>query len=152
MNETVNALNCADIQLILKHLPHRYPFLLIDRIIEIDGINRCIGIKNVSANEPQFQGHFPGQPVFPGVFILEAMAQTAGCVVILNAEGRKPKSVFFMTVDGAKFRRPVVPGDRLQLHMMLEKARRDIYWYRGEAKVDGVLVAEAVVSAKLVLE
>ena len=150
--ETAEKLDSADIQAILASLPHRYPFLLIDRITSISGIERCVGIKNVSINEPQFQGHFPGQPVFPGVLILEAMAQTAGCVIILKSEGRKPKSVFFMTVDEAKFRRPVVPGDRLELHMTRIKTRRDMHWYRGEAMVEGALVAEATVSAKLVLE
>lgn len=144
-------LECADIQAIMLNLPHRYPFLLIDRIIDIDGVERCTGVKNVSANEPQFQGHFPGMPIFPGVLILEAMAQTAGCVIILKS-GRSAKSVFFMTIDEAKFRRPVIPGDRLELRMVREKTRRDMYWYRGEALVDGNLVAEAVVSAKVVLE
>lgn len=144
-------LECADIQAIMLNLPHRYPFLLIDRIVDIDGVERCTGVKNVSANEPQFQGHFPGMPIFPGVLILEAMAQTAGCVIILKS-GRSAKSVFFMTIDEAKFRRPVIPGDRLELRMVREKTRRDMYWYRGEALVDGNLVAEAVVSAKVVLE
>lgn len=144
-------LECADIQAIMLNLPHRYPFLLIDRIVDIDGVERCTGVKNVSANEPQFQGHFPGMPIFPGVLILEAMAQTAGCVIIMKS-GRSAKSVFFMTIDEAKFRRPVIPGDRLELRMVREKTRRDMYWYRGEASVDGNLVAEAVVSAKVVLE
>lgn len=145
-------LDSADIQSVMKSLPHRYPFLLIDRIMAINGIDTCIGIKNVSVNEPQFQGHFPGQPIFPGVLIIEAMAQTAGCVIIYKSEGIKPKSVFLMTVDEAKFRRPVVPGDRMELHMARIKTRRDMHWYRGEAMVDGVLVAEAIVSAKLVRE
>ena len=150
--ETVRQLDHIGIQEIFKNLPHRYPFLLIDRIVDINGIESCTGIKNVTINEPQFQGHFPTQPLFPGVLILEAMAQTAGCVVIFSHPGRQPKSLFFMTIDEAKFRRPVVPGDRLELRMVLKKIRRDMYWYAGQAYVDGVLVAEAVVSAKVGLE
>jgi len=150
--DSTDKLESADIYAVLKSLPHRYPFLLIDRIVAINGIDSCIGIKNVSINEPQFQGHFPGQPVFPGVLIVEAMAQTAGYVIIYKSEGAKPKSVFLMTVDEAKFRRPVVPGDRMELHMERIKTRRDMHWYRGEAMVDGALVAEGIVSAKLVRE
>lgn len=150
--DSTDKLESADIYAVLKSLPHRYPFLLIDRIVAINGIDSCIGIKNVSINEPQFQGHFPGQPVFPGVLIVEAMAQTAGCVIIYKSEGAKPKSVFLMTVDEAKFRRPVVPGDRMELHMERIKTRRDMHWYRGEAMVDGALVAEGIVSAKLARE
>lgn len=150
--ENIQRLESADIQAILSSLPHRYPFLLIDRVIDIKGVEQCVGIKNVSVNEPHFQGHFPGQPIFPGVLILEAMAQTAGCVIILNSQGKKAKYVFFMTVDEAKFRKPVVPGDRLELHMRHIKTRRDMHWYRGEAIVDGALVAEGIVSAKFVAE
>lgn len=152
MDDPVMTLGSADIQRILALLPHRYPLLLVDRIVEIVSDQSCVGIKNVTANEPQFQGHFPDAPVFPGVFILEAMAQTAGCITILRYGESKPKAVYFMTVDDAKFRKPVIPGDRLELHMTKVKSRRNMSWYRGEAKVDGQLVAEAVVGAMFVME
>lgn len=147
-------LGSADIVKLLDLLPHRYPFLLVDRIIEMRGDESCIGIKNVSFNEPQFQGHFPGKPVFPGVLIIEGMAQTAGalCVWSQLADKKPPSKVFFMTIDNAKFRRPVEPGDVLHFHMTKLKSRRNMWWFRGEAKVDGVLAAEAEVSAMLVSE
>ena len=140
-----------DIQKLLTLLPHRYPFLLVDRIIEAKGDESCIGIKNVTANEPQFMGHFPGRPIMPGVLLIEGMAQTAGalCVASLGAGARTP-SVYLMTVDKAKFRKPVVPGDRVEFHMSKFAKRRNIWWFRGEAKVDGALVCEAEVSAMLV--
>jgi 3-hydroxyacyl-[acyl-carrier-protein] dehydratase len=147
-------LDSADIVRILELLPHRYPFLLVDRIVEIDGDNSCVGIKNVTFNEPQFTGHFPSRPVFPGVLLIEAMAQTAGAICVLSklVEQERPKQVFFMTIDKAKFRKPVTPGDRVELHMRKLNQRRNMWWYRGEAKVDGALVAEAEVSAMLVTE
>ncbi|MDB5559617.1 MAG: 3-hydroxyacyl-[acyl-carrier-protein] dehydratase FabZ [Enterovirga sp.] len=147
-------LGSADIVRVLELLPHRYPFLLVDRIIAMRGDESCIGIKNVSFNEPQFQGHFPAKPVFPGVLIIEGMAQTAGalCVASQLAEKKPPSKVFFMTIDNAKFRRPVEPGDVLHYHMTKLKNRRNMWWFRGEAKVDGVLVAEAELSAMLVTE
>ena len=155
MNEAAaKSLETVDIIKLLASLPHRYPFLLVDRIIECDGDESCIGIKNVSFNEPQFQGHFPAKPVFPGVLIIEGMAQTAGalCVASQLAEKKPPSKVFFMTIDNAKFRRPVEPGDVLHYHMTKLKNRRNMWWFRGEAKVDGVLVAEAELSAMLVTE
>ena len=112
-----SALESIDIMRLMKLLPHRYPFLLVDRIIDIDGDNSAIGIKNVTVNEPHFQGHFPDQPVMPGVLIIEAMAQTAGAICIHKMSREKPSLVYFMTIDNAKFRRPVVPGDRLELHV-----------------------------------
>jgi len=147
-------LESADIVQIMSYLPHRYPFLLVDRIIEIDRDNSCIGIKNVTFNEPQFQGHFPTRPLFPGVLLIEGMAQTAGaiCVASKLAESKAPKQVFFMTIDKCKFRKPVEPGDVVEFHMRKLNNRRNMWWYRGEAKVNGVLVAEAEVSAMLVLE
>ena len=147
-------LDSADIVRILDLLPHRYPFLLVDRIVEIDGDNSCVGIKNVTFNEPQFTGHFPSRPVFPGVLLIEAMAQTAGAICVLSKliEQERPKQVFFMTIDKAKFRKPVIPGDRVELHMRKLNQRRNMWWYRGEAKVEGALVAEAEVSAMLVTE
>ena len=113
MTETPNQLESADILRIMEALPHRYPFLLVDKIIEIDGDRSCIGIKNVTMNEPQFMGHFPARPLFPGVLIVEGMAQTAGAVCVLTklSQLKRPTQVFFMTIDKAKFRKPVVPGD-----------------------------------------
>jgi 3-hydroxyacyl-[acyl-carrier-protein] dehydratase len=154
MTEAPTTLQSADIMRILDLLPHRYPFLLVDKIIDIDGDRSCVGIKNVTFNEPQFTGHFPSRPVFPGVFIIEGMAQTAGamCVVSKAALQERPKQVFFMTIDKAKFRKPVVPGDTIEYHMSKLYHRRNMWWYRGEAKVAGTLVAEAEVGAMLVTE
>ena len=134
-------LEAVDIMQLLQYLPHRYPFLLVDRIIAIRGDDACIGIKNVTFNEPQFQGHFPGHPVMPGVFLIEGMAQTA-----------KPKLVYFMTIDKAKFRKPVVPGDTVEYHMTKTNNRRNMWWYRGLAKVRDTLVCEAEVSAMVITE
>jgi 3-hydroxyacyl-[acyl-carrier-protein] dehydratase len=140
-----------DIQRLLTLLPHRYPFMLVDRIVEARGDEFCVGIKNVTANEPQFMGHFPGRPVMPGVLVLEAMAQTAGalCAASQNIQGTYSQ-VLLMTIDKAKFRKLVVPGDQLRLHMSKINKRRSIWWFRGEAKVDGALVCEAEISAMLV--
>ena len=154
MSEAPATLQTADILEILDLLPHRYPFLLVDRIVEIDGDRSCIGIKNVTFNEPQFTGHFPSRPIFPGIFLIEGMAQTAGAVCVASRLGThaKPKQVFFMTVDKCKFRRPVEPGDTVKYHMTKLNHRRNMWWYRGEARVDGALVCEAEVSAMLVAE
>src|SRR3712207_1626899 len=113
MTDTPTRLDSADIVAIMDLLPHRYPFLLVDRIVEIDGDRSCIGIKNVTFNEPQFTGHFPTRPIYPGVLLIEGMAQTAGaiCVASRTAEQARPKQVFFMTIDKVKFRKPVEPGD-----------------------------------------
>jgi 3-hydroxyacyl-[acyl-carrier-protein] dehydratase len=145
--QTVGA---ADIQKLLSALPHRYPFLMVDKIIEIRGDESAIGIKNVTANEPQFLGHFPGNPVFPGVLLIEGMAQTAGaiCVMALPSAGR-PQLVYFLTIDKAKFRKPVVPGDTIEYHMKKLSQRKTMWWFRGEAKVAGQLVAEAEVGAMI---
>jgi 3-hydroxyacyl-[acyl-carrier-protein] dehydratase len=141
-------LESADIAAILKALPHRYPFLMVDRIVQIQKDERAIGIKNVTFNEPQFLGHFPGNPVFPGVLMLEGMAQTAGVIGIrsMGVEG-KPFTVYFITVDKAKFRKPVVPGDTIEYHMTRVARKRNMWWFRGEAKVAGQLVAEAELGA-----
>lgn len=148
MNEAVTRLEAADITVVLKMLPHRYPFLMVDRVIDIRGDEHGIGIKNVTINEPHFQGHFPGNPVFPGVLMIEGMAQTAG-VLCIAATGTEPKSVFFLTIDKAKFRKPVRPGDTIEYHMNRIARRKSMWWYRGEAKVAGEIVAEAEVGAML---
>jgi 3-hydroxyacyl-[acyl-carrier-protein] dehydratase len=148
MNKLATQLEAADIAAVLKMLPHRYPFLMVDRIIDIRGDEHGIGIKNVTINEPQFQGHFPGNPVFPGVLMIEGMAQTAG-VLCIAAMGAKPTSVFFLTIDKAKFRKPVRPGDTIEYHMDRITRRKSMWWYRGEAKVAGQVVAEAQVGAML---
>src|SRR5882672_6970506 len=149
MDKPVTKLEAADIALVLKLLPHRYPFLMVDRVIDIHGDDRGIGIKNVTFNEPHFQGHFPGNPVFPGVLIIEGMAQTAGVLCIALTASKQPKSVFFMTIDKAKFRKPVLPGDTIEYHMTKLKQRKTMWWYHGEAKVRGQIVAEAEVGAMI---
>jgi 3-hydroxyacyl-[acyl-carrier-protein] dehydratase len=148
MNKIVTQLEAADIAVVLKMLPHRYPFLMVDRVIDIRGDEHGIGIKNVTINEPHFQGHFPGNPVFPGVLMIEGMAQTAG-VLCIAAAGAEPKSVYFLTIDKAKFRKPVRPGDTIEYHMNRITRRKSMWWYRGEAKVAGEIVAEAQVGAML---
>ena len=143
----------VDINAILQTLPHRFPMLLIDRVISIRADYSGIGIKNVTFNEPAFQGHFPERPVYPGVMMIEAMAQTAGVIGIKSVEGtEKPRAVYFLTIDKAKFRRPVVPGDVVEFHMTKKAKRKTMWWYRGEAKVAGELVAEAEVGAMLIQE
>jgi 3-hydroxyacyl-[acyl-carrier-protein] dehydratase len=150
MTVAETTLESADITAILKALPHRYPFLLIDRIIDMKGDERGIGIKNVTFNEPQFIGHFPGNPVFPGVLLIEGMAQTAGvlCVLSRQVDGR-PQSVFFLTIDKAKFRKPVLPGDTIEYHMTRLARRKSMWWYRGVAKVAGQIVCQAEVGAMI---
>ena len=144
-----SALETADIREILKLLPHRYPFLLVDRIIEIDGDNSAIGIKNVTANEPHFTGHFPEQPIMPGVLLIEGMAQTAGAICTRKA-ATGSSLVYFMTIDNARFRKPVIPGDRVEFHVKKQKQRGNIWKFHCDAKVDGQLVAEADIGAMIV--
>jgi 3-hydroxyacyl-[acyl-carrier-protein] dehydratase len=139
-----------DAQQIMAVLPHRYPFLLVDRVEQIVGDESCVGIKNVTINEPFFQGHFPGKPVMPGVLLLEGMAQTAGVIcAVAQQQENAPKNVYFLTIDKAKFRRPVVPGDRIEFHMTKIARRKTMWWFRGEAKVNGQLVCEAEVGAMI---
>jgi 3-hydroxyacyl-[acyl-carrier-protein] dehydratase len=150
MNEAVTTLETADIAAILDCLPHRYPFLMIDRVVGMVRDQRAIGIKNVTINEPQFQGHFPDNPVFPGVLMIEGMAQTGGVLCIYSRRDQlKPQSVYFLTVDKAKFRKPVRPGDTIEYHMTKIANRKAMWWFRGEAKVAGELVAEAEVGAMI---
>jgi 3-hydroxyacyl-[acyl-carrier-protein] dehydratase len=149
MKDIVTKLEAADIALVLKLLPHRYPFLMIDRIIDIQGDDHGIGIKNVTINEPHFQGHFPNNPVFPGVLMIEGMAQTAGVLCIAKTSSTQPKSVFFLTIDKAKFRKPVLPGDTIEYHMNKIAQRKTMWWYKGVAKVAGQIVAEAQVGAMI---
>src|SRR6476660_1785777 len=152
MNESgVKAkLGRAEVADILKLLPHRYPFLLVDRIIDMDGDRSATGIKNVTANEPYFQGHFPEQPVMPGVLLIEGMAQTAGAICIrARMSDAPPPLVYFMTIDKAKFRKPVLPGDRVEFHMRKLNQKRNMWWFEGKAKVEGALVCEAEIGASL---
>ncbi len=140
-----------DIRQIMDLIPHRYPMLLVDRVIDYVPHERATAIKNVTMNEPFFQGHFPGVPVMPGVLIVESMAQAAGILVVhsMNAAGQA-KLVYFMTIDEAKFRKPVTPGDTMYIHVTCIKSRGNVWKFRGEAKVDGVLCAEAQFSAMIV--
>jgi 3-hydroxyacyl-[acyl-carrier-protein] dehydratase len=133
-------------------LPHRYPFLMVDRIVNVDGDNSAVGIKAVTANEPHFQGHFPGQPVMPGVLLVEGIAQTAGaiCSAFMTRGGHTPRAVYFMSIDEAKFRRPVVPGVIVEFHVRKLRHRGDVWKFSGEARVDGQKVAEAMITAMIV--
>jgi 3-hydroxyacyl-[acyl-carrier-protein] dehydratase len=146
--EVKSQLATAEIGQLMELLPHRYPFLLVDKIIEIDGDNSAIGIKNVTANEPQFMGHFPGEPIMPGVLLIEGMAQTAGAICA-RMQGGGAKLVYFMTIDNARFRKPVRPGDRVEYHVTKQKQRGNIWKFHCDAKVDGQLVAEADIGAML---
>ena len=141
-------LDSVNILELMQLLPHRYPFLLVDRIIAIDGDNSAIGIKNVTVNEPHFTGHFPGAPIMPGVLIVEGMAQTAGAICARKAGGGA-RTVYFMTIDNARFRKPVVPGDRLEYHVTKLKQRGNIWKFHCDAMVDGAKVAEADIGAML---
>ena len=147
---TADAAVHIDILRIMDMIPHRYPFLLVDRIVEFVHGERAVGLKNVSMNEPHFQGHFPKQPVMPGVLIVEAMAQTAG-IMVVNTLGKESegKLVYFMTIDEARFRKPVVPGDALYIHVSKVQNRRNVWKFKGEAKVDGQVVAEASFGAMI---
>jgi len=138
-----------DINEILNILPHRYPFLLVDKVVELEAGKRAKGIKNVTINEPFFQGHFPGHPIMPGVLIVEAMAQVGGILAFKTANVAN-KAVYFMGINKAKFRRPVLPGDRLELVLEVIKQRGPIWVFKGEAFVDGNLVSEAELMATIV--
>ena len=153
MNDTsgTKGVTSLDIKKIMELLPHRYPFLLIDRIIEINGDKSAIGIKNVTANEYYFQGHFPIHPVMPGVLLIEGMAQTAGALCVYNlGDDYDASLVYFMAIDRARFRKPVMPGDTVYYHMEKIRNRGRVWRFKGEAKVDGKIVAEAEISATIV--
>ena len=149
VDEMKSTLESLDVLAIMKLLPHRYPFLLVDKIIDINGDDSAVGIKNVTFNEPQFQGHFPDQPIMPGVLLIEAMAQTAGAICA-HKTGGGANVVYFMTIDNARFRKPVVPGDVVEFHVSKQKQRGNIWKYHCDAKVSGQLVAEADVGAMMV--
>ncbi len=141
----------ADIARLMKLLPHRYPFLLVDRMFDMDRDVSAVGVKNVTINEPYFQGHFPGFPVMPGVLIIEGLAQTAGALCVHSlGEIYKPQIVYFMGIDNAKFRKPVLPGDQLHYHVRKIRSRGRAWRFFGEAKVNGNVVAEAEISAMIV--
>ncbi len=148
--ETSDTTLHADIAGVLRSIPHRYPFLLVDSVRDIVPFESATGVKNVTVNEPFFQGHFPGHPIMPGVLIVEAMAQTAAVFVVQSlgpdAEG---KLVYFMSIEGAKFRKPVMPGDLLLLNVRKLQQRGQVWRFKGEGQVDGKLVAEATISAMI---
>ena len=139
-----------DINEIMEMIPHRYPFLLIDKVKDIQSGESAIGIKNVTVDEPYFEGHFPGHPIMPGVLIIEAMAQTSAVLVVEAMGKQENRLVYFMTVDQARFRKPVLPGDRLELTVRKERSRGNVWKFKGEALVDGNLKAEAVFSAMII--
>lgn len=139
-----------DINEIMKYLPHRYPFLLVDRIVEI-GEAKIAGLKNVTINEPFFQGHFPGHPIMPGVLLIEAMAQVGGIFAFKSMNATpETKVVYFMGIDNARFRKPVLPGDQIRFELELLKKRGPVYSFKGNAFVDGKVVAEAELLATIV--
>jgi 3-hydroxyacyl-[acyl-carrier-protein] dehydratase len=153
LNVVSRELTSIDVEGIMRMIPHRYPFLMIDRVVDLETGVGATGIKNVSINEPYFQGHFPGKPVMPGVLLIEAMAQTAA-VVVVHALGPQSegKLVYFMSVESARFRKPVVPGDTLYVHVAKQRSRGNVWKFAGEAKVNGTLVAEAVYAAMIMDE
>jgi len=137
---------------VMNFLPHRYPFLMIDRILEFEADKRIVGMKNVTINEPFFQGHFPGHPIMPGVLLLEAMAQTGGVMALMSlpAEEVKKKVLYFMSIDKAKFRKPVTPGDQVRFELIMLRSRGTIKSFKAVATVDGAVVAEAEMMAMIV--
>ena len=142
--------NSLDIERIMHAIPHRYPMLMIDRVVDVTLDHSAVGVKNVSVNEHFFQGHFPAHPVMPGVLIIESMAQTAAVLVVETlGEDAAGKLVYFMTIESAKFRRPVVPGDQLRLLVVKERRRANVWKFHGTGTVDGVSVAEATFAAMI---
>lgn len=147
MRDEARVLDTIDIARLLELLPHRYPFLLVDKIVAVDSDDAAVGIKNVTINEHFFAGHFPGRPIMPGVLIIEGMAQTAGAICLNARHSGKPSLVYFMTIDSAKFRKPVLPGDTLEYRLRKIHNRANVWKYTAEAWVKDVKVAEAVISA-----
>jgi 3-hydroxyacyl-[acyl-carrier-protein] dehydratase len=147
---TQSVVEALDIARIMHAIPHRFPFLMVDRVVELTKDRSAVGIKNVSINEHYFQGHFPQHPVMPGVLIIESMAQTAAVLVVETlGPGAAGKLVYFMSVDGAKFRKPVVPGDQMRVHVTKERQRGNIWRFAAEARVEGRVVAEATYAAMI---
>jgi 3-hydroxyacyl-[acyl-carrier-protein] dehydratase len=149
-NETTSEIPIIEVDEIMQMIPHRYPFLLIDRVKNVVFDTSAVGIKNVTVNEPFFQGHFPGHPIMPGVLLIEAMAQTSAVLVIKTTGKVAGSVVYFMTVDNARFRKPVRPGDQVKLHVEKVRNRGNVWKFKGEARVDGKLMAEAAYSAMIV--
>ncbi|KAB2871672.1 MAG: 3-hydroxyacyl-ACP dehydratase FabZ [Bauldia sp.] len=147
MGDDATVLESIDIEGLFRLLPHRYPFLMVDRIIKVDGDNSAVGIKNVTANEPHFAGHFPGKPIMPGVLLIEGMAQTAGAICIAARGRGRPEIVYFMSIESAKFRKPVLPGDTVEYHVRKIRNRTNIWKFNAEAMVGDTKVAEATISA-----
>lgn len=147
MDGAAATLESIDLQQLLELLPHRYPFLMVDRIVDIDGSESAVGIKNVTFNEPQFAGHFPGRPIMPGVLLVEGLAQTAGAICIRALRSAAPSVVYFLTIDRCKFRHPVVPGDVVEYHVRKLRNRGSVWKFSGEVRVGETKVAEAVISA-----
>ena len=146
-------LETLDIERIMQMIPHRYPFLLVDRLVDVIPNQSAVGIKNVSIGDPWFQGHFPGRPVMPGVMIIESMAQTAAVLVVRTlGSGAEGKLVYFMSIEGARFRKPVIPGDTLHVHVHKERSRGNVWKFSGEAKVNDQTVAEATYTAMILGE
>ncbi len=153
MNDEIQAgarLDDLDVDAIQRMIPHRYPFLMIDRVVEVEAGTSAVGIKNVTVNEPYFAGHFPGRPIMPGVLIIEAMAQTAAALVVASiGPAAAGKPVYFMTIDQARFRRPVVPGDQLRIKVVKQQKKFGVWKFVGQATVQDQLAAEAIISAKI---
>lgn len=146
----LSAATSVEIKRILQMIPHRYPMLMVDRVVDMQLDHSAVGLKNVSINEPFFQGHFPSEPVMPGVLIVEAMAQTAAVLVVSTfGAASEGKLVYFMSIDGVRFRRPVIPGDRLELHVEKIQSRANVWKFSGKAMVDGNLAAEATFAAMI---
>lgn len=150
MDKAALTLETIDIGRVMEMIPHRYPFLMIDRLVDVVPNESAVGIKNVSINEPYFQGHFPHHPIMPGVLIIEAMAQTAA-VLVVHTLGREAegKLVYFMSVENARFRKPVTPGDQLRVHVVKQASRANVWKFAGKAKVGDTVMAEATYAAMI---